>query len=398
MWWNPGPHLRRRIVIESGQHESITRKPNTFFAKDTDVDEFREVLTSKFGSITRAWRMGLDADNSGLLDFREFCSAVKSLGFTGNLRTLWFNLDTDDSGSISLKELDAPAAAALEKFRARSTLSHGSIPNMWRSCLDRDHSKTVSYQEFAAHVGELGYEDDDETWELFCLLIVRPGCTYITLDDILFLQSWEEHKRAQQYRKRLPIGWVNKDPYVHGQPTMPGAADDPEDYAGVVGLDINKQKDDFKAFLVSKYGSLPKAFDAMDTNSSGSLSLVEFQSMVGSVLRYCRTSDAARLFLSFNADSSAKLTWEELGIGPTEWINHRLGQRTLERQRRLRQLENSTAPPGSSPREQEAAVGHAKRVRDAKPRRDIAFGMPLPKGWGFPPDFDPRKAAPFTAR
>jgi len=382
-------------------NETVKRRSTTFFKHESDVEEFRDVLRRKFGSITRAWRVGLDSDDSGFLDFREFNAAVKSLGFTGNLRTLWFNLDEDDSGSISLKELDPKASAALEKFRALSTRAFGSIPDMWRDCLDQDNSKTVSFNEFHTNIGVLGYADEAEIWELFNLLLVRPGSTYVTLDDIIFLQKWEENKKDQLYRKRLSISFVNKDPFLHGKPTcpnMPGSTTDPEDYSAIVGIDPEKLKEDFRQFLIKKYGSLCYAFAAMDANDSGSLSLVEFQAVVSSVLRYCRPADAARLFLSFNQDRESMLSWAELGITSHEWINFMLEKRTKEKDRRIRRAACVSAPLGSSPRHKAAGADHKSRIRQPMSRSDVAFFMPLPKGWGFPPEFDPRNAPPFSAR
>jgi len=32
-----------------------------------------EALVSKFGTLSRAWRLGLDVDGSGKMDMREFC-------------------------------------------------------------------------------------------------------------------------------------------------------------------------------------------------------------------------------------------------------------------------------------------------------------------------------------
>lgn len=40
---------------------------------------------------------------------RRFFYAVRALGYGGNLKHLWSELDDDASGFISLKELDAKA-------------------------------------------------------------------------------------------------------------------------------------------------------------------------------------------------------------------------------------------------------------------------------------------------
>jgi len=400
MWWNSGPHLRRRMQMEKGEtvHQpgkgALRRASTSFFQRDTVVEEFVAVLESKFGSITRAWRVGLDEDGSGSLDFREFCNATRQLGYVGNLRTLWFNLDTDSSGSVGLKELDPVACAALEKFRAKCTTGYGTMRAMWDTLLDQDRSGTVSHAEFVEHAGGLGYGDPAELWDLFRLLVVQPGCRCIRMEDLEFLQKWEDAKKARAHRKRIPSSWVNADPYIHGGGSTLPSLSMPDEFEAVVAFDEEKTKDDFRQFLIGKYGSLPRAFDIMDANGSGSLSLVEFQAVVATVLRYCRPADARRLFLSFNQDPGAMLTWDELGITSPEWINFTMAKRNERRKREAQALANATAPLGASPRMQGASSRHVGRLREAtgpaSPRAiDVAFSAPLPRGWGPPPDFRP---------
>lgn len=368
------------------------RTTSSFFtSENTDVDEFRQVLKRKFGSITRAWRIGLDADNSGLLDFMEFCAATKAIGYTGDLRTLWFNMDMDNSGNITLNELDPVASKALEKFRFLGTKRCGTIEGLWKQVLDQDNSGFVSFAEFSTHIHNLGYEDEDEIWDLFHLLLLKPGSTSLTLGDITFLQGWDDTKRAQAYRKRLPVGWVNKDPCFYGQAPMPGAPS-VDDFEASVSVDVNKEQDDFRQFLVQRYGSLCRAFDAMDANGSGALSMVEFQSVVASVLRYCRPANARRLFLSFNNDPGGVLTWDELGISSTDWMNHVLQRRMQQRKAKVQAMQSATAPLGTSSRMTGALEKHLTRLRVPKRREDIAFWNPLPAGWGRPPDFEPLSA------
>ena len=80
----------------------------------------KQVLQSKFGTLSRAWRV-LDIDGSGKMDMREFCQdrrrvqkqpqascrashlcesqALNRLGYVGNIRTLWHLLDSTNAGA-----------------------------------------------------------------------------------------------------------------------------------------------------------------------------------------------------------------------------------------------------------------------------------------------------------
>mmetsp|Transcript_22132 Transcript_22132/g.48937 ORF Transcript_22132/g.48937 Transcript_22132/m.48937 type:complete len:437 (-) Transcript_22132:322-1632(-) len=394
MWWNTGPHLRRRlqggVFIKHLERQHLDDKASkALFKCSSDVEELLVILRSKFGSVTRAWLLALDTDQNGCLEFREFCSALRALGYVGNLRTMWYHLDKDGSGIITLGELEPRPAAILEKFRYLSCKQCGTIDNLWHSVLDLDHSGTVSLTEFAAHIGVLGYTNEEEIEELFNLLLLRIGSNYITLDDISFLQTWEEEKKAAMYRKRMAKSWVNKDPFLREEVIMPGMHDDPGDYANMCSANEDKDKDDFKRFLVDRYGSLAKAFDTVDANGNGCLSMVEFQAVVSTVLRYCRPADARRLFLSFKEDPGAMLTWSELGISSTEWSQYLLDKKGKQQQRAAGRLSSRLDPLEPTWRQKKAAETHLTRLRESTPRCDVAFGMPLPLDWGFPPTFDP---------
>lgn len=70
---------------------------------------FRRLLSRKFGSVAAAWRVSLDPDGNGQISFGEFNHRCRQMGFTGNLRKLWGELDTEKTGFISLKEIDPKA-------------------------------------------------------------------------------------------------------------------------------------------------------------------------------------------------------------------------------------------------------------------------------------------------
>jgi len=425
MWWNVGPHLERRRKVESGLEAGwpispgrLARKTSSYFQRDTDIQELIDILRAKYGTLTRAWRVALDADASGILDFREFSQALQTIGYVGNMRTLWFNLDDDQSGGVSLKEIDPEAYQSLEKFRVLAGRQYGGIVNCWHQLLDADKSGTVGLEEFHEACLELGYDDEDEEAELFGYLLITPGIRYITIHDVKFLQTWEDTKNATAFRSRLRKGWVNKDPYqrmsmskagsvsggLTANPSMTtlGASTAADasavDYGSIIMYDPEQSRQAFRKHLVERFGTLCEGFDAIDMNGSGSLSLTEFQAVVSGTLRYCRPADAARLFLSFNQDPAALLTWDELGILKHEWVTH-LTNRNVIRLRRAAEKcggESGTPKLGASPRQNKSHAVHMDRLRPVQKPKEVAFGMPLPTGWGFPPYFSPRAGRQVT--
>merc|ERR1719261_2264038 len=152
-------------------------------------------------------------------------------------------------------------------------------------------------------------------------------------------------------------------------PLIGAVQDEPEDWSAPATTDHNETFRHFQSFLTKKFGSLSRAFDAMDNNNSGSLSLVEFQSMVGT-LQYvlpsgqnCRASDSKRLFLTTVPDGGS-ITWKEFGITSQEWIEHIHFKRQMEKAR----LSNSKG------RADAAAKDHVQRTRNPVAQRVLSFG------------------------
>ena len=52
--------------------------------------------------MVRAWREGLDRDHNDRMDYNEFSVAVKDVGYAGNAKELWQELDVNKNGYVSL--------------------------------------------------------------------------------------------------------------------------------------------------------------------------------------------------------------------------------------------------------------------------------------------------------
>jgi hypothetical protein len=162
---------------------------------------------------------------------------------------------------------------------------------------------------------------------------------------------------------------------------------DDSNYENIVAIDQLKAWKAFEDHLKETFGSLPKAFDEMDTSGDGQIARNEWMSVVTRRLRYCRASEALRLF-----DSKVKrgscIKWEDLGITTEEWIlyNHKKRLAEQDIKNRNKQMK-PVAFGGAGMRRELAQQDHEKRLK-AKPKKPPeAFWTTLPNGWGFPPNF-----------
>jgi len=67
--------------------------------------DFAACLEKRFGTIEAAWRLVFDPDAAkGTVDFTRFCAGCKSASFKGNVSRVWWVLDENLSGKVSLEE------------------------------------------------------------------------------------------------------------------------------------------------------------------------------------------------------------------------------------------------------------------------------------------------------
>lgn len=162
------------------------------------------------------------------------------------------------------------------------------------------------------------------------------------------------------------------------------------DYSMLTGVDEESQWKDFLKFMEDKYGTLPKAFEAIDANASGYITKSEFETAVCSVTRYCRVAQARRLFrIGKGTSDNEYITWKGFGVTQQQWIEHTLEKREQKQRWASTCIQNKGAS-GVASRERSAEEKHAKRIANPRPWRALSFWKNLPKGWGYPPNFDPR--------
>merc|ERR1719424_1795094 len=148
----------------------------------SSTNAFKHELVRKFGNVPRAWRSALDLDGNGRLSRNEFFGAARALGYSGNLKDLWSELDEDGSGFISLRELDPESHEYLTTFRSLLNAKFGNTLQAWLKYLDKDKNGRLDLAEFTERMQGLGYQLSAK--KLFDLLMKDAAKPYLSLPDV----------------------------------------------------------------------------------------------------------------------------------------------------------------------------------------------------------------------
>merc|ERR1719478_157376 len=216
---------------------------------------FKQLLATKYGSILGAWRRALDVSGDGKLSFMEFTNACRAIGYAGSVSKLWKQLDDDDSGVITLFELDPPADRAMKAFDKMIKEVFGDYYTAWTKWYEPEKTGQLELYKFVKKTNQLGYKSGKyKAADLIKALVPSEKSAYLMLRD-LSKEAYErlldeynvraeaEEKRKQEARKDI------------GARTLSG----------------------FKAALCRRVGNLARAWrDGLDVSGDGKLSYTEF--------------------------------------------------------------------------------------------------------------------------
>jgi Ca2+-binding EF-hand superfamily protein len=119
-------------------------------------EAFIKHLKRQFGSIPRAWRLGLDPRNNGKLNKANFFASARAIGYCSSLNSLWRDLDADETGFITMDELDPEAASLTLGFKDKLKEHYGSVLQAWLK-IDANGTGRVEEPELAEVCKRLGY-------------------------------------------------------------------------------------------------------------------------------------------------------------------------------------------------------------------------------------------------
>lgn len=185
-------HLRRGCLTErasSSQRPIGGRLP----PESLDyVGAFKDACCRKYRTLMRAWRLDLDQKGVGRVPFSTFCNSARSMGF-GNLRKLWTDLDTNQSGFLTLDKWDPQGLDALMKFKAICRREYGDLEHAFLMAMDQTRSATVTPREFAEFCERVGFPGDVQA--LFALIDVHEF-GFFTMEQLDFLVRWQGERYA----------------------------------------------------------------------------------------------------------------------------------------------------------------------------------------------------------
>lgn len=244
---------RQRSMAQRDWLKRSREEEDTAFWGSKGKEGFRTFLQKKFGGILKGWR-AVDSQGSGRLGFHEFCHACRAVGFHGNFKKLWAELDEKDTGSVSLMDVDGEVGHYLGTFKSALVEHYGDLVTGWIEGVDTQRQGHVQEEAFVKAVERLGVAL--HPGKLFHMLKSRKGVSLLELDP----ETW---KRLRSMR-HAPV--TEKESDVRGQSKSEEGS-----------KKVPPFPEGFRQALVRRYGSLLAAWrEALDVDARGRLTFGEF--------------------------------------------------------------------------------------------------------------------------
>ncbi|CAE7239126.1 unnamed protein product [Symbiodinium sp. CCMP2456] len=179
---------RKELAKKKALQENHTRnKDANFKGREACLADFKNYLRRKYGSFLRAWFKALSPDGAMILRRSEVFKACAQLGWPGNVRLLFSAFDKDNSGYVSIEELDARAAELLAHFHDFVMSKFGSATAAFHA-FDKYNQKKLKQHEFISQVKNHGFQHPAK---LLFHGLDHKEMKAVMLEDMLFLDRWK---------------------------------------------------------------------------------------------------------------------------------------------------------------------------------------------------------------
>jgi hypothetical protein len=221
------------------------------------------------------------------------------MGYHGNLKKLWKELDRNNNGCVSLMEIDAEVGHYVGSFKLALLRKYGDMLTAWLKCIDTNRTGRIEEYEISKAIKELKLTDLDPK-KLFKMLTSSLSKTVgLSLHDF-DPDSWSKYVSGEhanlvsgdnvEFLEDMPLEENETlDDLVGGSKS--GGVQERRLHAVKAGVDERKQilekiekmkvglhtPDGFKQALIVRCGSLLGAWrEALDLDGNGRLTFGEF--------------------------------------------------------------------------------------------------------------------------
>jgi len=145
------------------------------------LEVLKNVLVRKFGSVYTGWWRGIDVARAGSVPMTDFVQAMNAIGYPGNMKHLLKSLNKENKEPVTLRDIDAETATAVETFASLAIAACGSFSEAWSTRLDVDNAGYVEELVFCKFCSDIQYPNSSKA--LFKIFNPSPGRWYLFFED-----------------------------------------------------------------------------------------------------------------------------------------------------------------------------------------------------------------------